>query len=118
MDAQRRHHGLALLQLLEREARAVGQIGIQANCAVGLEANEFWDAAGFKPICILTPRNARGREIICWRKPLVNRVPLWFALPPQRAGHKACNPLLLRNPNQEARREEEAKRLTLRTDPR
>lgn len=92
MDAQRRHHGLALLATVEAEARAAGQIGIQACCATGLEANDFWRAAGFKPIVHMTPSNVRGREIICWRKPLVSRVPLWFALPPRRAGYRARIP--------------------------
>jgi hypothetical protein len=114
MDAQRRHHGLQLLKDVEAAALTAGQIGIQANCAVGLEANEFWLAAGFKPIAILTPQNARNREIICWRKPLVTRLPLWFANPPDRAGHKAQNPRLVRNPRKDHRHVEEAKRLTLR----
>lgn len=90
MDATRRHHGLALLAVIEAEARAAGQIGLQANCAAELEANEFWKAAGFIPIACLTPINRRGRDLICWRKPLVRNVPSWFADLPKRAGHKAA----------------------------
>ena len=89
MDATRRHHGLALLAEIEAEARAAGQLGLQANCAAELEANEFWRAAGFIAIACLTPPNARKRDVICWRKPLATRVPLWFSQLPQRAGRHA-----------------------------
>lgn len=89
MDAQRRHLGLMLLKQIEAETIASGQIGIQANCAADIEANEFWKAAGFSLICHLNPSNARGRDIVCWRKPLIRKIPLWFALPPARAGHRA-----------------------------
>lgn len=89
MDAQRRHHGLALLAAIEADALAAGQLGLQANCALGLEANEFWHAAGFTPICHLNPRNARNRQLVCWRKPLTTKIPLWFAEVPRRTGHQA-----------------------------
>lgn len=89
MDAQRRQHGLALLLRFESEARARGQVALQANCAVGVEANEFWSAAGFKPIAHLTPETKSGRHIICWRKPLTRNLPAWFADLPQKAGHRA-----------------------------
>ena|SRR5258707_9743680 len=88
-DAQRRHHGLALLERLKLEAIAAGQIGIQCCCREGLEANEFWKAAGFVPVCYMTPETARKRDVICWRLPLVKRLPLWFASPPPVAGWKA-----------------------------
>lgn len=97
MDAQRRHHGLALLEVIASEARASGLLAIQANCAVGLDANEFWSAAGFIPICHMTPENCRGREIICWRKPLTSVVPIWFAMPPKYAGHRAAKPQSIRD---------------------
>lgn len=86
MDAQRRHHGLALLLQVEERARAAGQVGLQANCAIGVEANEFWAAAGFKPIAHLTPATKSQREIICWRKPLVRKLPAWFTTLPAKAG--------------------------------
>jgi ribosomal protein S18 acetylase RimI-like enzyme len=89
MDAQRRHHGLALLLLIESEARARGQVALQANCAVGVEANEFWQAAGFKPIAHMTPATKSGRHIICWRKPLTRSLPAWFTDLPSRAGHRS-----------------------------
>ncbi|HUD74985.1 MAG TPA: GNAT family N-acetyltransferase [Terracidiphilus sp.] len=99
MDAQRRHHGLALLKQIEAESRAAGLIAIQACCAVGLESNEFWHAAGFRPIVHMTPSNARGREVICWRLPLTKKLPLWFIEPPARAGWRAAKPQSVRDPN-------------------
>jgi N-acetylglutamate synthase-like GNAT family acetyltransferase len=99
MDAQRRHHGLALLETISMEARAGGLLAIQACCAVGLDSNGFWAAAGFVPVCHMTPENVRGREIICWRKPLTSVVPTWFAMPPKFAGHRAAKPNLTRDPN-------------------
>jgi N-acetylglutamate synthase-like GNAT family acetyltransferase len=91
MDAQRRHHGLALLLQIESEARARGQVALQANCAIGVEANEFWQAAGFKPIAHLTPPTKSGRHIICWRRPLKRSLPSWFTALPSRAGHRSRN---------------------------
>jgi N-acetylglutamate synthase-like GNAT family acetyltransferase len=92
MDAQRRHHGLALLQQIEAESRAAGLVAIQACCAVGLESNSFWHAAGFRPVVHMTPENVRGREIICWRKPLGSVVPSWFTALPRRAGYIGRRP--------------------------
>jgi N-acetylglutamate synthase-like GNAT family acetyltransferase len=97
MDAQRRHHGLALLLQIEHEARGRGQIALQANCAIGVEANEFWQAAGFKPIAHMTPKTKSGREIICWRKPLKRSLPMWFTELPAKSGHLARAPLSVRN---------------------
>lgn len=99
MDAQRRHHGLGLLSQIESEARASGLEALQACCAVGLESNEFWRAAGFLPIVHMRPSNVRGREIICWRKPLTARLPVWFAMPPKLAGHHAARPTTTRDSN-------------------
>jgi N-acetylglutamate synthase-like GNAT family acetyltransferase len=99
MDAQRRHHGLALLKQIEAESRAAGLIAIQACCAVGLESNEFWAAAGFRPIVHMTPSNARDREVICWRLPLVKKLPLWFIDMPRRAGWRAAKPNSTRDVN-------------------
>lgn len=99
MDAQRRHHGIALLDTIAAEARACGMLAIQACCAVGLESNSFWQAAGFMPVVHMRPDNVRGREIICWRKPLTNNLPIWFAMPPKFAGYRARRPILSRDPN-------------------
>ena len=110
MDAQRRHHGLALLEKISAEARADGVVALQACCAVGLESNEFWAAAGFRPIVHMTPSNVRGREVICWRKPLVKKLPLWFAFPPARAGWRAATPKSVRDTQRDAAALAEARR--------
>jgi ribosomal protein S18 acetylase RimI-like enzyme len=99
MDAQRRHHGLALLLQVEERARARGQLALQANCAIGVEANEFWQAAGFKPIAHLTPATKSGREIICWRKPLQRALPKWFTILPKAAGGRGLKVNSTRNLN-------------------
>lgn len=99
MDAQRRHHGLALLTQIAAEAAGSGIVALQACCAVGLDSNSFWRAAGFVPICHMRPDNVRGREVICWRKPLTSVVPTWFAMPPRFAGHRAAKPNTTRDPN-------------------
>lgn len=102
MDAQRRHHGLAILATIETEARAAGKLALQACCAVGLESNEFWRAAGFIAICMLTPDTKSGREIICWRKPLSTTVPPWFAFPPLKSGHRARPTIVTRDIHRQA----------------
>jgi hypothetical protein len=103
MDAQRRHHGLALLLQIEERARARGQLALQANCAVGVEANEFWQAAGFKPIAHLTPATVSQREIICWRKPLQRALPLWFTVLPKAAGGRGLKVNSTRNLNRDSK---------------
>lgn len=110
MDAQRRQHGLALLLQVESEARSRGQVGLQANCAIGVEANEFWRAAGFKPIAHLTPNTKSGRHVICWRKPLVRSLPTWFAELPRRAGHRAAHVTSTREPHRSKRAQATAER--------
>lgn len=93
-DAQRHSHGRRLVDTIADLARSAGQIGIQANCREDLAANEFWQAAGFVKICYMQPSNARQQPIICWRKPLVRKLPIWFAAPPKRAGWRALPPTL------------------------
>ncbi len=88
-DAQRRHVGLELVSRAETHAREVGQIAIQACCREGLDANDFWKAAGFREICRLDPRASRNKQIIVWRKPLANHIPPWFILPPPVHGYRA-----------------------------
>jgi N-acetylglutamate synthase-like GNAT family acetyltransferase len=103
MDAQRRHHGLALLLQVEERARRAGQVALQANCAIGVEANEFWAAAGFKPIAHLTPATVSGREIICWRKPLQRKLPSWFTMLPKQAGGRGLKVNSTRNLNRDSK---------------
>jgi hypothetical protein len=89
MDAQRRHHGLGLVARVCEQAQATRQLAVQACCAADLDANEFWMVAGFVAVDVLKPDNARGREIIVWRKSLTARAPDWFMVPPPVAGHRA-----------------------------
>jgi N-acetylglutamate synthase-like GNAT family acetyltransferase len=89
-DAQRRHNGLALVSEVQNAARSAGQLALQCCCREGLEANEFWRAAGFEEVCRLDPQSARGRKVICWRKLVLPHVrPAWFLIPPPVSGHKA-----------------------------
>src|SRR5689334_11632091 len=46
-DARRRHLGLALVQDLADRAAAAGARGISLRCLSFLDANDFWEAAGF-----------------------------------------------------------------------
>lgn len=89
MDAQRRRHGLALIEGICRRAAAAGQQAVQASCAIDIEAVDFWLAAGFFPIHTHAPENARGREIIVMRRCLIEQIPAWFQTPPPYAGHRA-----------------------------
>jgi N-acetylglutamate synthase-like GNAT family acetyltransferase len=88
-DAQRRGLGLALVENLCAEAQIDGQLAVQANCRDGLDANEFWVAAGFVAVARLNPANARNRDVIVWRRPLIDAPPRWFYRAPKRAGWKA-----------------------------
>lgn len=96
LAAQRRHHGLALVADIAAEASANGQIGMQAICRVGHEANAFWRDAGFKSICIVNTDPRRQETAIVWRLPLVRKIPLWFIQPPARVGSRGKTPSLRR----------------------
>lgn len=87
-DAQRRHHGLALVNAREDAAREAGQVALQACCREGLEANEFWRLAGFEEICRLDPSNSRGKNVVCWRKQITEHRPAWFTVPPPVSGYR------------------------------
>lgn len=89
-SAQRRHHGLGLVERIALDAKEAGQLAIQACCREGLEANDFWRAADFEEICRLDPSNARGKHIIVWRRKVQpNFTPAWFYIPPPVAGYRA-----------------------------
>lgn len=88
-DAQRRHHGLALVADAETAACEAGQVAIQAMCREGIDANDFWKAAGFQLIGSYDPQTSRGRQMNCWRKQLTTAAPPWFFSLPSYAGHKA-----------------------------
>ena len=91
LDAQRRHHAEKMLLMIEAEAVNAGQVGIQANCAEDIEANDFWRAMHFDAICTIDPKNTRGRKIICWRKLISPTTPSWWTTPPLRAGYRAAH---------------------------
>ena len=92
MDARRRHHGLALLDALAREAQAAGQDVLQCWCAADIAAVGFWLEAGFTEVLRQDPScNVRGRELILFRRSIVAgdlaEVPL-----PTHVG-RSCTPL-------------------------
>lgn len=88
-DAQRRHNGLALIASEAAAAREAGQVALQAMCRSDLDANDFWNAAGFEKIGEYDPKNARKKTMICWRRRLITAVPTWYHQLPPVAGHKA-----------------------------
>lgn len=57
-------------------------------CRADLDANAFWQAAGFEEIGRYLTASARGKEIICWRKQLQIHRPTWFDELPPVAGHR------------------------------
>lgn len=57
-DARRRHMGLALVNDLVDRAADAGAQGVSLRCLSFLEANEFWDAAGFR--LLTTEPGAKG----------------------------------------------------------
>lgn len=72
MDAQRRHHGLALLRKIEAKAREDRKAILQCWCRQGLDANDFWKAAGFIAVAFSESNAQRGEPRILWRRPLLN----------------------------------------------
>jgi hypothetical protein len=89
MDAQRRHHGLAVLDKIRLNS---SEDVIQCWCAEELEANQFWHAAGFVPIAIRDPENVRGRRLILWRQPLTAIGKTLLTDTPKRVGPTAAKP--------------------------
>ena len=88
-DAQRRHHGFALVCRVCTDAILRHQELVQCWCAADIEANSFWEAAGFTEICEEERGNTRKRKLKLWRKPLKGSLLPWMREPPPRAGHKA-----------------------------
>ena len=77
----RRGIGTALLAPIIEESRELGFPGLHCRVARPLQANAFWLANGFVQICYHKVPNARRREIITYRLPLVRKLPKWFAFP-------------------------------------
>jgi len=87
-DAQRRHIGLALVNDAICK-RAAGVRIVQSWCASDIEAVNFWTAAGFVEICREERGNSRKREMILFRKALVDVPSAELLAIPERAGWKA-----------------------------
>ena len=66
-DARRRHMGLALVDDLVRRAEHAGARGVSLRCLSFLEANQFWDAAGFS---LLTTEPGGKGTLNVWVNPL------------------------------------------------
>ena len=69
-DARRRRHALSLVDDLARAAFISGQLLLQCWCREELEANDFWQAAGFIAVARRHQGAKRGRPCILWRRPL------------------------------------------------
>lgn len=65
-DARRREHGLALVGRLIERARAKGCHAVSLWCADDLDANNFWQAAGFSFAGKRQGGLARGRQHNRW----------------------------------------------------
>lgn len=89
LDAQRRHHGLKLVEAVCHKAATAGQHVVQASCAADLDACDFWMEAGFIPVFLHKLENRRQRDIVIFRRLLTPHCPDWFWTPPPRAGYLA-----------------------------
>jgi N-acetylglutamate synthase-like GNAT family acetyltransferase len=67
MDAQRQLLGLTMINAIASAATAAGQTILQAWCKANLEANHFWQAAGFKAIATRPGGNRKHIPHILWR---------------------------------------------------
>ena len=65
-DARRREHGLALVGRLIQKARERGCHAVSLWCANDLDANAFWESAGFSFAGQRTGGRARGRMHNRW----------------------------------------------------
>ena len=68
MQAQRRHHGLALLAKLEADSLPDRISVLQCWCRSELEANSFWAAAGFLAIAQRPGGKRLGGSLTLWAK--------------------------------------------------
>jgi len=67
MDLQRCGVGLATVDYLSRTA---AEDVVQAWCREDLVACLFWSSLGFYPVVARSAVTARGKGMVCWRKPL------------------------------------------------
>ena len=66
-SAQRQLLGLTMINAIASAATAAGQTILQAWCKANLEANHFWQAAGFKAIATRPGGNRKHIPHILWR---------------------------------------------------
>ena len=85
-DAQRRHIGLQLVDTLKRKAIAIEKPVIQLWCRADLEANAFWQAAGFTPVGARTGGRGRGVPHVCWRFGTISAESVWSVAASIRRG--------------------------------
>lgn len=88
-DAQRRAHGVELVNAAAAAAAADGRTMLQAWCRSDLEANDFWAAVGFTAIALRRPPTSRGLPLILWRRPLSTAAFPSLLHLPTAAGHQA-----------------------------
>jgi hypothetical protein len=86
LDARRRHHGLSMLETAENVAKSKGRSIMQCWCAADLPANDFWRAAGYRPICQRSGGKRRDRNHILWRKALDPEADLSLIITDPRRG--------------------------------
>lgn len=90
-DAQRREHGLRMVETCCRGAALAGRLMIACWCAGDLEAVDFWKSAGFVQVGFRPGGARRGRPLILFRRSLLpgGAWPMRFGVMPARAGWKA-----------------------------
>ena len=68
MDAQRRHHALNLLRQIEADALKRRISVIKCWCREELQANDFWQAAGFSCRARRPAGRSQGGNVLLWAK--------------------------------------------------
>jgi GNAT superfamily N-acetyltransferase len=97
-DARLMVHGRALIDDLEARAKRAGCFRIRLWCAIDLEANLFWRALHFRPICWRFGRAERGRRHVLWARPITHAIgspPATVWQPPVERVHTTPWPTLL-----------------------
>jgi N-acetylglutamate synthase-like GNAT family acetyltransferase len=70
MDARRMKIGLALVAAIAAKAKAAGSTILQCWCRTDLDANAFWNAAGFQHIATRNGGTIKNIPCRLWRLPL------------------------------------------------
>jgi len=70
-DAQRRAHGMELVERVAQTAVVAGATILQACVRRDIEANAFFLAAGFTAVAMRSAPTARAQAHVIWRRPLV-----------------------------------------------